>query len=133
MKQVGPIHMSSERPTSVNCLREVGRLIQRDHRPTCVSTAQKLQVAEKDAPVVSTKRPVDEGGVSRNANDVLMLRTKPKRLEECDVITNESVLETEKERDKLYKELDLIDVHLQGKKACTCWRQKRKGTRCTRN
>ncbi len=125
--------MSTERPTPVDCLREVGRLIQRDHCPTCVSVTQKLQVAEKDTVVVSTKRPVDEGGVSRNANDVLMLRTKPKSLEERAVIANEFVLETEKERDKLHKELDFIDVHLQGKRVCTCWRQKRKGTSCTRN
>ena len=29
------------------------------------------------------------------------------------------MLETEKERDKMHKELDLIDVHLQGKRART--------------
>ena len=68
---------------------------------------------------MSTKRPVDEGAVSRNANDVLMLRVKLKSLEERAVIVNKSVLEAEKERDKLHKELELIDVHLQGKRAHT--------------
>ena len=53
-KQVGPIRMSSERPTPVDCLRELGRLIQRDHGPTCVTAAQKLQAAEKDAADAST-------------------------------------------------------------------------------
>ncbi len=53
--------------------------------------------------------------MSRSANDVLMLRTKPKSLEEHTVITNKSVLEVEKERNKLHKELELIEVHLQGK------------------
>jgi hypothetical protein len=35
-KLVGPIHMSSERPTSVDCLRELG-LIQRNDDPTCIA------------------------------------------------------------------------------------------------
>jgi hypothetical protein len=35
VKQVGSIRMSSER---VHCLRELGRLIQWDHDPTCVTT-----------------------------------------------------------------------------------------------
>ena len=81
-KQVGPIHMSSE----VDCLP----LIQRDHGPTCVTTGQKLQTAEKDVDV-STKRPVDEGAASRNANDVLMLRANPKSLEEHTVMANKSM------------------------------------------
>ena len=55
---------------------------------------------------------MDEGAVSRNANDVMMLRSKLKSLEEHTVISNKSVLETEKERDKLHKELELIDVQL---------------------
>ena len=32
-KQVGPIRKSSERPTNVDCFRELGRVIQRDHGP----------------------------------------------------------------------------------------------------
>jgi hypothetical protein len=48
-KQVRPVHKSSKRPTFGDCLRELGRLIQQDHGPTCVTTAQKLQAAEKDA------------------------------------------------------------------------------------
>ena len=59
---------------------------------------------------MSTKRPVDEGVVSRKTNDVLMLRVKLKSLEERDVITNKSVLETEKERDKIHKEPEVIEV-----------------------
>ena len=68
---------------------------------------------------MSTKRPVDEGAVSRNANEVLILRVKLKTLEEHTVITNKSVLEAEKERNKLHKELELIEVHLQGKRMNT--------------
>ena len=48
--------------------------------------------------------------MSRNANEVLMLRAKLKTLEERAVIANKSVLEAEKERDKLHKELELIEV-----------------------
>ena len=48
-KQVGPVRKSSQRPTFGDCLRELGRLIQQDHGPTCVAAAQKLQAAEKDA------------------------------------------------------------------------------------
>jgi hypothetical protein len=62
---------------------------------------------------------VDEGAASRNANDVLMLRAQLKSLEERAVITNKSVLKAEKERDKFQKELDLIDVKVQGKRART--------------
>jgi hypothetical protein len=51
VKQVGPIRKSSERPTNVDCFRELGRVIQR----------------------------ADEGAASRNANDVLMLRAQLKR------------------------------------------------------
>ena len=60
---VGPIRKSSERPTNVDCFRELGRVIQRDHGPTCIAAAQELQAAEKDAADASTKRPADEAGV----------------------------------------------------------------------
>ena len=33
--------MSSKRPTLQDCLRELGRLIQQDHGPTCVAAAKK--------------------------------------------------------------------------------------------
>ncbi len=48
--------------------------------------------------------------MSRKTNDVLMLRVKLKSLEEQTVITNKSVLETEKERDKIHKEPEVIEV-----------------------
>ena len=41
-KQVGPVRKSSKRPTFGDCVRELGRLIQQDHGPTCVAAAQKL-------------------------------------------------------------------------------------------
>ena len=66
-KQVGPVRMSSTRPTLQDCLRELGRLIQQDHGPTCVAAAQKLQAAEKDAADASTKRSHDEGAQSWSA------------------------------------------------------------------
>ena len=117
LKQVGPIRMSRDRPTQLDCFRELHTRIQQDHGPKCVSVAQPWQVVS--SAVSSTKRPVDERVVSRNANDVLMLRTKIKSLEERVVITNKAVLETEKERDKLHKELELIEVKLEGKRAHT--------------
>ncbi len=46
-KQVGTIRKSSERPTNVDCFRELGRVIQRDHGPTCIAAAQEFQAAEK--------------------------------------------------------------------------------------
>jgi hypothetical protein len=60
VKQVGPVRMSSKRPTLQDCLRELGRVIQRDHGPTCIAAAQELQAAEKAAADASTKRPADE-------------------------------------------------------------------------
>ena len=61
----------------------------------------------------------NEGTPSRNANEVLMLRAKLKSLEERAVIAKKSVLEVEKERDKIHKELEFIEVKLQGKRVCT--------------
>ena len=46
-KQVGPVRKSSQRPTFGDSLRELGRLIQQDHGPTCVAAAQKLQLLKK--------------------------------------------------------------------------------------
>jgi hypothetical protein len=58
-KPVGSIHKSSDRPTTVDCLREPGRVIQRDHGPTCITATQELQAVEKDAADAFTKRAVD--------------------------------------------------------------------------
>ena len=98
--------MSRDRPTQLDCLRELQTRIQQHHGPKCVAAAQAWQAASSAA--ASTKRPVDEGAASCNANEVLMLRAKLKSLEERAVIANKSVLEAEKERDKIHKELELI-------------------------
>jgi hypothetical protein len=47
--------MSNKRPTPGDTLRELGRVIQRDHGPTCIVAVQELQAAEKDSADVSTK------------------------------------------------------------------------------
>jgi hypothetical protein len=80
-KLVGPIRMSTKFPTLRDCLRELGRLIQQDHGPTCVAAAQELQAAEKAAADASTKRPADEAAASLNANDVLMLHRRLKMIQ----------------------------------------------------
>jgi hypothetical protein len=72
--------MSSKYPTVLDCLRELGQRIQREHGPTCVAAAQKLQAADEQA--ASTKRPSDEGAASLNATEVLMLHTKLKIIQE---------------------------------------------------
>ncbi len=61
--------------------------------PTAVSSAD-----------TSTKRPVDEGTVSSNSNNVLMIRAKLKSLEEHTFITNKSVLETRSSGIVVYNE-----------------------------
>jgi hypothetical protein len=76
--QVGPIRMSSKFPTLCDCLRELGRRIDRDRGPTCEDVAQKLQSAEKGAADTSTKRPADDGAASLNANEVLMMHSRLK-------------------------------------------------------
>ena len=58
----------------------------------------------------STKRPVDEGAVSRNTNDVLMLRVKSS--EEHGVIVNKSVLMARRKGTSFTKELEFIEVHV---------------------
>jgi hypothetical protein len=65
-----------------DCLRELGRLIQQDHGPTCVAGEQKLQATEKDDTYnntdTSTKCSHDEGAASLDANQVLMLHSRLK-------------------------------------------------------
>ncbi len=73
--------MSSKRPTLQDCLRELGRLIQQDHGPTCVAAAQELQAAEKDAADASRKRPADEEPALLNANDELMMHRRLKMIQ----------------------------------------------------
>ena len=108
-KQVGPIRMSSKRPTLCDCLRELGRLIRQDHDPTCVTTAQGLQADENDATDVSTKRPADEGSVSLNADEVLMLNTRLKMIQERAAQANKATLEVEKARDELHNQIEQIE------------------------
>ena len=94
-KLVGPIRKSSERPTNVDCFRELGRVIQRDHGPTCIAAAQELQAAEKAAADASTKRPADEAAASLNANDVLMLHRRLKMIQQRAAEANKAALEAE--------------------------------------
>jgi hypothetical protein len=63
---------------------------------------------------VSTKRPadVDEGAVSLNTTEVLMLHTRIKMIQERAAQVNKSALETEKERDELHNQIEKIEQHL---------------------
>ncbi len=78
-KLVGPIRKSIEHPTTVDYLRELGRVIRRDHDPTCITEAQQLHAAD-----ASTKRAadVDEGPASLNTTEVLMLHRRIKRIQQ---------------------------------------------------
>ena len=119
MKQVGSIRKSSKRPTFGDCLRELGRLIQQDHGPTCVPPAQELQAAEKDAADASTKRPLDEGAASLNANEVLMLHSRLKIIQARATQANKASLEAEKARDEFHNQIQEIEEQLQPKRART--------------
>ncbi len=92
VKQVGPIRMSTKHPTMRDCLRELLARIQQDH---CVAAVQTWHAVSSSAE--STKRPVDEGASSLNANDVLMLRAQLKSLGERNVFANKAALEAEKQ------------------------------------
>ena len=116
-KLVGPIRMSTKFPTLQDCLRELGRLIQQDHGPTCVAAAQKLQAAEKDAADASTKRSHDEGAASLNANQVLMLHSRLKIIQARAAQANKAALEAEKQRDELHTQIEEIEEQLQPKRA----------------
>ena len=76
VKRVGPVRMSTKHPTMRDCLRALLARIQQDHGSDCVAAVQAWQAASSVAE--STKRPLDEGAASRNANDVLMLRAQLK-------------------------------------------------------
>ncbi len=102
-----------------DCLRELGRLIQQDHGPTCVAAAQTLQAAERDAGDASTKRPPDEGAASLNANEVLMLHSRLKIIQARAAQAYTAVLETEKQRDELHNQIEQIEEQLQPKRART--------------
>ncbi len=116
-KLVGTIRMSTKFPTLRDCLRDLGRLIQQDHDPTCVAAAQKLQAAEKDAADASTQRSHDEGPASLNANQVLMLHSRLKIIQARATQPNKSALEAEKERDELDTQIEEIEEQLQPKRA----------------
>jgi hypothetical protein len=95
--------MSSKYPTVIDCLRELGQRIQREHSPTCVDASQKLQsVDDHDT---STKRPSDEGSASLNTTEVLILHTKLKMIQEHAPQANKAVLEAEKARDELHNQI----------------------------
>ena len=104
VQQVGPIRMSSKYPTLLDCLRELGQRIQRDHGPTCVAAVQKLQAADEHA--ASTKRPADEGAASLNATEVLMLHTKLKVIQERAAQANKDAQEAEKASDELHNQIE---------------------------
>ena len=74
---------------------------------TCVVTAQKLQ--DVDEHTVSTKRPSDEEATSLNANDVLMLHTRLKIIQERAAEANKTRLESEKSRDELQSQIEQIE------------------------
>jgi hypothetical protein len=38
VNRVGPIHMSSNRPTQLDCLLDLGEQIRQDHDPKCVTS-----------------------------------------------------------------------------------------------
>ena len=116
-KLVGPIRMSTKFPTLRDCLRELGRLIQQDHGPTCVAAAQELQAAEKDGADASTKRSHDEGAASLNASQVLMLHSRLKIIQARAAQANKAALEAEKQRDELHTQIEEIEEQLQPKKA----------------
>jgi len=94
-KLVKPMRKSIERPTTVDCLRELGRVIQRDHGLTCIDAAQELQAAEKDAADASTKRAADadEGAASLNATEVLMLHRRLKMIQQRAAEANKAALD----------------------------------------
>jgi len=118
-REVGGDHMSTKFPTLRDCLRELGRLIQQDHGPTCVAAAQNLQAAEKDAVDASTKRSHDEGAASLNANQVLMLHSRLKIIQARAAQANKAALEAEKARDELHNQIQQIEEQLQPKRART--------------
>jgi hypothetical protein len=105
--------MSTKFPTLCVCLRELGRLIQEDHDPTSFAAAQKLQAAEKDAADASTKRSHDEGAVSLNANQVLMLHIRLKIIQARPAQANKATLKSEKERDEFHTQIEEIEEQLQ--------------------
>jgi hypothetical protein len=108
-----------QRPTFGDCLRELGRLIQQDHDPTCVAAAQTLQPAKKDAADTSTKRTHDEGVSSLNTNQVLMLHIRLKIIQARAAQANKAALEGEKQRDELHTQIEEIEEQLQPKRTQT--------------
>ena len=117
VQQVGPIRMSTKHPTMRDCLRALLARIQQDHGSDCVAAVQAWQAASSAAE--STKRPVDEGAASRNANDVLMLRAQLNSLGERAVIANKVALEAEKARDELHNQIEQIEQRLHPKRPRT--------------
>jgi hypothetical protein len=76
-----------------------------------------LQAAEKDVADASTKRSHDEGSVSLNANQVLMLYSKLKIIQVRTVQANKATVEEENQRDELHTRIEEIEEQLQPNRA----------------
>ncbi len=76
-----------------------------------------MQAAEKDAADASTKRCHDEGAVSLNANQVLMLHSRLKIIQARVAQANKTALEAEKQRGELHTQIEEIEEQLQPKRA----------------
>jgi hypothetical protein len=61
VNQVGPVRKSRKRPTFGDCLRELGRLNQQDHGPTCVATDTQIEEIEEQMQPKRTRSDADSG------------------------------------------------------------------------
>jgi hypothetical protein len=77
-----------------------------------------LQAAEKDAADVSTKRAADadEGAVSLNTTEVLMMHRRLKMIQQRAAEANKAALEADKERDELHNQIVQIEEQLHPKR-----------------
>ena len=113
VKQVGPIRMSGQRPTLVDCLRELKALIMRDHGDNCVAAAQAWLAADH----------VDNIETKPDAMQAMMrlsaAKNRAKDAQDRANAANQVALQAEKENDAAQKEEQNLQRVMEPKRART--------------
>jgi hypothetical protein len=111
VKQVGPIRMSGQCPTLLDCLRELKALIMRDHGDNCVAAAQAWLAANH----------TDNMVIKPDAMQTMMrpsaAKNRAKAAQDRAKATNNDALQAEQEKDAAEKEVQELQRVLEPTRA----------------
>ena len=113
VKQVGPIRMSGQRDTLVDCLRELKALIRRDHSDNCVVAAQAW-LATNHVDNMETKPDAMQAMMRLSA-----AKNRAKAAQDRANAANNDALQAEQGKDAAEKEVQELQRVLEPKRART--------------